>query len=197
MHEESETPPQRRSLNVLTLFGASLCWSAALAITLLVDMRSETEILFLQRLLLILLVVGAGWFTFLPIERSMELPCLTCEGTAGMALLFYTLACVPPPTMSPSALPDIPVYYLIIVALFWSSSAIALPFIYAIRKHTLKQRSMRLHIGHARRQAYEVGLLAVCVIILAGLHVLTWISFFLLLLILLTIELIIQGQWST
>lgn len=155
------------------------------------------DILAPQRLLFYILVLSASLLTFAPIQQRMHLPQLTLMGTGGATLFFYTLAFVPPPTGWLLSLPDLPVYGLLIVSVFWSSVAIAFPFIYAVRQHLVKQRTQRLDIRQARRQAYEAGFLIAGVVMLSGLRVLTWISVLLLMLILITTELLFLSHRSS
>lgn len=168
-----------------------------LLLLFLVPLRAETGVLSPMRLLFYVLVLAAGLLTFVPVQQRMGLPYLAAEGIGGSALLCYTLACVPPPTEWLLSPPDLPVYSLLIVATFWSVSALVLPFVYALRQRVVKQRVVRLNVGEARRQSYEIGMLAAGMIIFAGLRVLTWISLLLLALILLAIELLMQAGRRT
>ncbi|MCG8346210.1 MAG: hypothetical protein MI924_00335 [Chloroflexales bacterium] len=173
---------------------AGLCWAGALALLLLGSLHLERDPLAPQRLLFYVLVLAAGLLTFVPIQRSMELPGLAIQGVGGTALLCYTLAFVPAPNDWLLALPETPVYVLLMTALFWSVSAVALPFIYAAGQRIFQQRARRLDLRRARRQSYEVGTLAACVVALAGLRVLTWVSLLLLVLILVTAELLFLSR---
>lgn len=157
---------------------------------LLANLRFETNPLSPQRMLFVVVALAAGLLTFIPMQQRMGLPHLAFEGTGGTLLLLYTLAFVPPPTSPLSSLPDLPVYCLLIAAVFWSSSAAIMPFVYTLRQRFVKQRSRRLDVREAQRQAHEVGTLAACVVALAGLYVLTWISFLLVVLILIAAELL-------
>ncbi|NJN67824.1 MAG: hypothetical protein HC884_14505 [Chloroflexaceae bacterium] len=136
----------------------------------------------------------AGLLTFVPIERRMELPGLAVEGTGGTMLLFYTLALVPPPTGWWLSLPDLPVYGLLMLAVFWSAAATTLPFVHAIRQRVIQQRPRRLNVREAHRQSHEIGFLAASLVVLSGLRVLTVVSFLLLALIVVTSELLILAR---
>lgn len=164
---------------------------------LLVNLRQEMGPFTPLRLLYTTLVVSAGLLTFVPIQQALELPRLAWEGTLGTFLLFYTLAFVPPPTRWLLSLPDMPVYGLLIVALFETTSIITLPFLALLHQRRTRQRVHRIDVQQARRHSYEVGLLATGVVVLAGLRVLTWISALLLLLILVTMELLILSRKKT
>lgn len=175
----------------IIVLSAVISWIGSLALLLLFDLRFATVGVFdVRRLFLIALVVIACVLTFGPVQLHMELPGMTVQGAAGIALFFYSIAFVPPPTGWIGSLPDMPVYFLLMLAVFWSIAAISVPFVYAVRQRLLQQRAARLDVRHAWRQAYEIGFLAVWVIVLAGLHVLTWISFSLVVLIVITFDLI-------
>jgi hypothetical protein len=139
-------------------------------------------------------VLVAGLLTFVPVEQRMELPGLTVEGTGGTVLLLYTLAFVPPPTGWLLSLPDLPVYGLFALAVFWSVAATALPFVHAIRQRVIKQRPRRLSVQESHRQSHEVGFLVASLVVLAGLRVLTVVSFLLLVLIVITSELLMLAR---
>jgi uncharacterized membrane protein len=162
-----------------------------LALFFLADFAAEDGFFLFKRVSFLLLLLAACLLTFQPIQQHMELPRLTLEGTIGVMLLGYTLAFVPPPTEGLLWLPDLPVYALLILAVFWSSTALVLPIIYGLRQRIIKQRAQRLNVYQARRQAYEVGFMVVLVIVLAGLRLLTWSSFSLLVLVLLMVELML------
>lgn len=184
--------PGHRSLVVA--LAAGLCWAGALVLLFLGELQRESNPLALQRLLFYMLVLGAGLLTFVPAQRAMGLPRLAIEGVTGTTLLLYTVAFVPPPTDWLLALPDLPVYALLLGALFWSTAALALPLVYAIGQRVLRQRAHRLDVRRAWRQAYEVGLFVACAAALGALDVLTWVSLLLLALILVVAELLFLSQ---
>ncbi len=171
-------------------FGAGIAWAGVVAFLMYVNGHNATGPLSWQHLLFYVLIVAAGVLTFLPLQHHMELPRLAFEGTCGTALFCYTIAFVPPPTGWFFSLPDLPVYCLLIVAIFWTTASVSLPFIYALRQRVVKQRANRLDVDQARRQSYEIATLAASIIVLAGLRVLTWVSVLLLALILATTELL-------
>ncbi len=185
-----------RPFSLTMVIGAGVCWVGALTLLFLVDLRAEDGPFTLQCVLFYVLVLAASVLTFAPLQQHMELPRLAVEGTTGFALLFHTLAFVPPPNGWLLSLPDLPVYALLITAIFLSTSALVLPFIYALRQRFIKKRAHRLDMRQARRQAYVAGGIAACGIILAGLRMLTWISFLLLVLIVLMVELmmLVRGK---
>jgi hypothetical protein len=181
-----------RLVPILLALCAVACWSGSLVLLLATNLRSDTiGFLAPQRWLLVILVVVGSLLTFTPIQRSMEISRLVVRGTGGITLLVYTLAFVPPPTGNILSLPDVPVYCLLVIAVFWSLVASSMPFVYALRQRIVKQRIHRLDVSLAWRQSYEIGVLAAGCIVLAGLRVLTWISFLLVLLIVITFELLV------
>jgi hypothetical protein len=187
---EDHPTPAVPSVSLLNITGAGVCWAGALALFFLTDIQTGV----LKQVSFSMLLVVASVLTFAPIQRQMELPRLTVEGTMGVFLLGYTLAFVPPPTSGLWSLPDLPVYLLLMLAVFWTSAAFGLPLIYALRQRVIKQRARRLNVQAAQRQAYEVGLVFVGVVVLAGLRTLTWVSFALVTLTLLTAELLLLAR---
>ncbi|MFP4439901.1 MAG: hypothetical protein ACLFVO_21915 [Chloroflexaceae bacterium] len=179
---------QRVTLSTSLALMAGLCWAGALTLLFLADLRAEVSPLAPQRLLFYTLVLAAGLLTFVPIQRHMRLSRLALEGVGGTALLLYTLAFVPPPTGWLLSLPDLPVYVLLILALFWSSAALIRPFLYALGQRIFRQRARRMDVRRSRRQSYEIGLFCACIAILGGLRVMTWVSILLVTLILITAE---------
>lgn len=186
-------PSPSRAVALLVALVAGACWTGALTLLLLIDLRAVAP-LSPQRLLFCVLVLVAGLLTFVPVEQRMELPGITVEGTGGTVLLLYTLAFVPPPTGWLLSLPDLPVYGLFALAVFWSAAATALPFVHAIRQRVIKQRPRRLNVQESHRQSHEVGFLVASLVVLAGLRVLTVVSFLLLALIVVTSELLMLAR---
>ncbi|HMQ33420.1 MAG TPA: hypothetical protein PKD53_21995 [Chloroflexaceae bacterium] len=186
------TAPGRYSLLLAALAG--LCWAAALALLLFGGLGAGDDPLSLQRLLFYGLGLAAPLLTFAPLERALGLRGLTVEGTVGVSLLLYCLAFVPAPRDWMLALPDLPVYGLLIVAIFLVGSAITRPFIHAATARLFQARA-RAHDGRrVRRQSYELGLLLAVVAALAGLRVLTWVSLLLLAVALVIAELLFLSQ---
>ncbi len=115
----------------------------------------------------------ASVLTFLPLEFRLGLPGLTWQGMIGWTLLGYTLAFVPPPTGWLLDLPDLPVYLVFFLALFYAVAASTLPLTFLAGRRLYQRRMHRLDLRRARRQAYEFGMLAVALTALAGLRVLS------------------------
>lgn len=173
---------------------AGLCWAAALALLLFGGLATGDDPLSLQRLLFYGLALAAPVLTFAPLERAMGLGGLTVEGSVGAALLLYSLAFIPAPRDWILALPDLPVYGLLIVALFLCGAALSRPFIHRLTARLFQARA-RAHDGRrVRRQSYELGLLLAVLAALAGLRVLTWVSLLLLLVALAIAELLFLSQ---
>lgn len=185
-------PAQRPAL--LLAFAAGLCWAVTLALLLLADLSNQPELLAPQRLLFYITLPLAGLLTFVPLQQRMGLPGLALEGVGGTTLLLYTIAFVPPPTGWLFWLPDLPVYLLFCVAIFWSFSALAQPLIFAVGKRMFSSRLRQLDGRRIRRQAHEFGLLVALSAGLAGLRVLTLVSFLLLLLIIVTVEILFLAR---
>ncbi len=126
-----------------------------------------------ERMVYYMVVVSAALLTFVPVERQFHLTGLTVEGLLGTGLLLYTLAFVPPPVEWLLSPPDAPVYAVMALAVFWFFASIAMPLLYALGQRMFHQRARRYDRRRARRQAYEIGLLAALTVILAGLRALT------------------------
>jgi len=115
----------------------------------------------------------ASVLTFLPLEFRLGLPGLTWQGMIGWTLLGYTLAFVPPPTGWLLDLPDLPVYLVFFLALFYAVASSTLPLTFLAGRRLYQRRMHRHDLRRARRQAYEFGMLAVTLTALAGLRVLS------------------------
>jgi hypothetical protein len=185
----------RSQYSLLLAAIAGLCWAAALALLLFGGLAAGDDPLSLQRLLFYALGLAAPLLTFAPVERAMGLSGLTVEGTVGAALLLYCLAFVPAPRDWILDLPDLPVYGLLLAALFLCGAAVSRPFIHAGTARLFEARA-RAHDGRrVRRQSYELGLLLAVVAALAGLRVLTWVSLLLLAVALAIAELLFLSQF--
>jgi len=171
----TDISPASRSRRVMLLVAliAGLCWAGALAMLLwgVVDRRQPYDAP--ERMVYYMIVVSAAILTFAPVERQFHLTGLTVEGLLGTGLLLYTLAFVPPPVEWLLSPPDAPVYAVMALAVFWFFSSIAMPLLYALGQRIFHQRARRYDRRRARRQAYEIGLLAALTVILAGLRALT------------------------
>ncbi len=185
----------RSQYSLLLAAIAGLCWAAALALLLFGGLAAGDDPLSLQRLLFYGLGLAAPLLTFAPVERAMGLSGLTVEGTVGAALLLYCLAFVPAPRDWILDLPDLPVYGLLLAALFLCGAAVSRPFIHAGTARLFEARA-RAHDGRrVRRQSYELGLLLAVIAALAGLRVLTWVSLLLLAVALAIAELLFLSQF--
>ena len=180
--------------SISAAIAAGLCWASVAALLLLGDLRAEPGPLAPLRVLFYVAVLLAGLLTFLPVERRLELSGLTLEGVGGTALLCYALAFVPPPSGWLFSLPDLPVYLLLLLALFWSASALAMPLVYALGGALFRARAHQLDLRRVRRQAHEAGALVTLIAALAALRVFTWVSLLLLVLILVIGELLFLSR---
>lgn len=169
---------------------AGLCWAAALTLLLFGGLSAASPPLAPDRLLFYALALGAALLTFGPIERAAELSGLTVEGAVGVSLLLYCLAFVPAPTDWLLALPDLPVYGMLLSGLLLTAAAVARPFIDALGRRLYQQRARARDARRVRRQSYEIGLLITAAAALAGLRVLTWVSLLLLAIALIVAELL-------
>jgi hypothetical protein len=169
----ADAPAARRRPALLLAVAAGLCWACVIALLLPGGLDSERNLLAMPRLIYYALALAAGLLTFVPVQRQLRLPGLALEGVAGVCLLLYTLAFVPPPTGWLLALPDTPVYAIFAAAVFWSVSALALPLVYALGTWIFRQRARQYDLRRARRQAHEAGALAATLVVLAGLRLLT------------------------
>ncbi|NTV65958.1 MAG: hypothetical protein HGA65_20825, partial [Oscillochloris sp.] len=75
---------------------------------------------------------------------------------------------------------EIPLYTLLLGALFLCGAAAARPFLYVLGRRIFKDRVRALDQRRVRRQSYEVGLLLAALAALAGLRAFTWVSVLLL-----------------
>ena len=193
---ETPSPPSAsapattlRRPGLLLAVAAGFCWAGALA-TLLAGQLDPAQPLFAPiRLIFYGLVLAASALTFVPFQRRLRLPGLALEGMAGSFLLLYMLAFVPPPNAWLLALPELPVYVLLALALWWCVSAAVLPAVYALGPRLFRQRARQYDLRRARRQAHEVGALAALAVLLAGLRTLRPIPLLLLALLLVVTEL--------
>jgi hypothetical protein len=184
----------QRQYSLLLAAIAGLCWASALALLLFGGVSREADPLALQRLIFYVLVLVASLLTFAPVEHGSGLTGLTVEGTLGASLLLYALAFVPAPREWLLSLPDLPVYGLLLAALFLCGAAVSRPLIFAASLRIYRQRARALDGRRVRRQSYELGLLVATVAALAALRVLTWVSLLLLALALVIAELLFLSQ---
>ncbi|MDP9313897.1 MAG: hypothetical protein M3R24_23965 [Chloroflexota bacterium] len=136
----------------------------------------------------------AAALTFVPVQLRMALHGIGWQSIVGWALLGYLLAFVPAPTGWLLDLPDLPVYLLLFFAMFYTVTAAMVPLTYLLGQRFYKLRIHRLDVGRARRQAYEIGLLIVIALVMAGLRVLSPITFGLLALVMVLTEALLLSQ---
>lgn len=179
---------------LLLAAAAGLCWAGALAMLLFGGVSAASGAASPERLLFYALALAAPLLTFAPIERAAGLAGLTVEGTVGAVALLATLAFVPAPRDWLLALPDLPVYGLLLMALFLCGAAVTRPIIHAAGLRLFRSRARALDGRRVRRQSYEAGLLVAVAAALAGLRVLTWVSLLLLALALVIAELLFLSQ---
>lgn len=180
---------ERPALLLIAL--ALVCWVALLAL-LIVGGLDTVAPLDPQRFLFYGLALAAPLLTLVPLERATGLLGLTIEGSVGLVILIVMLAIVPAPRAGLLALSELPIYGLMLLALFLSVSALARPLIYQANLRFWPVRALPTNSRRVRRQSYEVGLLPVAMAVLAALRVFTWISLLLVLVILLLTELLIS-----
>ncbi len=172
---------------------AALAWLAAISLLLAAPERLTVAGLAPRLLVPFSWALAAG-LTFIPVQLRLALPGVGWQGIAGFALLGYLLAFVPAPTGWLLDLPDLPVYLLLFVAMFYAVTAAMTPLTYLLGQRFYKLRIHRLDVGRARRQAYEVGLLLVVVLVMAALRVLSLITFGLLALVVILTEALLLSQ---
>ncbi|HEX6289721.1 MAG TPA: hypothetical protein VFZ66_11050 [Herpetosiphonaceae bacterium] len=188
---EPMTGPWRAKPFVVGL--AIVAWIVALGLLMSVPAQIE-RVTGLLRLLVPLIWATAAAITFVPIQLRLALPGVGWQGIVGFGLLGYILAFVPAPSGWLLDLPDLPVYLLLFLAIFYAVSAAIVPLTYLLGQRYYKLRIHRLDVGRARRQAYEVGLLIVVALVMAGLRVLSPITFGLLALVIVLTEALLLSQ---
>lgn len=187
---EPMTGPWRAKPFVVGL--AIVAWIVALA--LLATSPGRGEATGFAQLLVPLIWATAAATTFVPIQLRLALPGIGWQSMVGFGLLGYILAFVPAPNGWLLDLPELPVYLLLFLALFYAVSAAIVPLIYLLGQRYYKLRIHRLDVGRARRQAYEIGLLLVVSLVMAGLRVLSPVTFGLLALVIVLTEALLLSQ---
>ena len=172
---------------------ATFAWIAAVALLVMGNTGLEDRVSS-PRLTLALVWAFAAVVSFVPIEFRLGLPGLTWQGVFGWALLGYILAYVPPPTGWLLDLPDLPVYLLFFLALFYAVASGALPITFLLGQRMYSGRLHRLDVRRARRQAYELGVLAVALVVLAALRVLSPLTALLLIAVFVLVETLLLSQ---
>lgn len=117
--------------------------------------------------------VIVGMLTYVPMEYYFHARGLAMRGIFGLVLAVQIVLYVPAPTNSLLWLPDVPVYVLVSVALYWLLSTLCLPITYVIGQLVFRQRARRYDVRRAWRQAREIGLVVVGLFGLFGLHAFT------------------------
>ena len=172
---------------------ATLAWIVAIGLLFVGDGALARRVESPRTTLAVAWAVAAA-ITFLPIQVRLGLPGLTWQGLLGWTLLGYVLAYVPPPTGWLLELPDLPVYLLLFVALFFAIAAGTLPLTFLAGRQLYQRRMHRLDLRRARRQAYELGVLAVALTVLGGLRVLSLFTGLLLVAIFILVETLLLSQ---
>ncbi len=169
---EEERPGEPWRDKPLLIILALLAWLTALAF-LLTTPSSVAQIGALPRLLTPLVWGLAGGVTFLPLQKRLGLRDIGWQGIVGWGLLGYLLAFVPAPSGSLFDLPEVPVYLLFYIAIFYATTTATMPLIYLLSQHFHKRPLHGGELHQIRRQAYCVGLFVVAVLVLAGLRMLS------------------------
>jgi hypothetical protein len=188
---EPMTGPWRAKPFVVGLAIAAWIVAAGLLVS---DPGRDGQATGLVRVLVPLVWATAAAITFVPIQLRLALPGIGWQSIVGFGLLGYILAFVPAPTGWLLDLPDLPVYLLLFLAIFYAISAAIVPLTYLLGQRYYRLRIHRLDVGRARRQAYEVGLLIVVTLVMAGLRVLSPVTFGLLVLIIVLTEALLLSQ---
>ncbi len=173
---------------------ALLAWLVALALLLTTPSPVE-QVGFLPRLLTPLVWALAASVTFIPLQVRLALANIGWQGVVGWGLLGYLLAFVPPPTGSLLELPDVPVYLLFFLAVFYATITAVMPLIYLLGQR--KVHIQPLDLDRIRRQAYGIGLLVVAVLVMASIRVLSPLTFGLAALVLVLTEVLLLSQMQS
>ena len=172
---------------------AVIAWLVALSLLAMGPTTLEARVSS-PRLTFITAWVIAATITFLPLEFRLGLPGLTWQGVAGWTLLGYTLAFVPPPRGWLLDLPDLPTYLIFFLALLYAVASAALPLTSLLGRWLYSRRMHQLDMRRARRQANELGMLAVALLALAALRVLSPLTGLLLLAVFILVETLFLSQ---
>jgi hypothetical protein len=172
---------------------AVLCWIIALSM-LFTGSSPVAPQLSSPRLTFAVVWAIAAAVTFVPLEFKLGLPGLTIQGVVGWTFLGYLLGFVPAPTGWLLDLPDLPVYLLFFLALFYAVSAAMLPLTVLGGRRFWAHRLLQLDMRRARRQSYELGILVVGLMALAGLRVLSPLTGLLFLAVMVLIEMLLLSQ---
>ncbi|WP_298820775.1 hypothetical protein [Chloroflexus sp.] len=169
---------------------AGLSWALVIAMVIGLDLARGPNLLSPLHLIFHGMALVTGIITFFPLEKRLDLPGLTVEGALGSWLLLVTIAIIPAPTGTLLDPPDMPVYALMIFAVFLLVSAIVRPVIAALSRRWLALKAWARDNRRARREAYEIGLFAAMTLALAALRALDPIKLIALALMLVLVEII-------
>ncbi len=126
-----------------------------------------------KQIVLVGVSVIIGMLTYVPMEYYFHARGLAMRGVLGLVLVVQIILYVPAPTNSLLWLPDVPVYVLVSLAVYWVLSTLCLPITYVIGQLAFRQRARRYDMRRAWRQASEISLMVVGLFGLFGLHALT------------------------
>lgn len=122
------------------------------------------------------LVVGVsfiiGLLTFVPLEYYFRISGFAIRSIVGLCLVVQIALYVPAPTASLLWIPDVPVYVLVCMTIYWFVSSLCLPLTYVIGKVAFAQRAQRYDVRRAWRQAREIAVLCAGLFVLFGLRAL-------------------------
>jgi hypothetical protein len=126
-----------------------------------------------KQIVLVGVSVIVGMLTYVPMEYYFRARGLAMRGVLGLFLIVQIILYVPTPTNSLLWVPDVPVYLLVSMALYWVLSTMCVPLTYIIGQMVFRQRARRYDVRRAWRQASEIGLTVVGLFGLFGLRALT------------------------
>ena len=172
---------------------AVAAWIAA-ALTLTTGLANALPSLGSPRQIVVGAWLGAALLSFAPLQWRLGLGGLAWQGAFGWTLLGYLLAFTPPPTGELVELPDLPVYLLLFLALFYAVASAFFPVAFLVGQRLFSSRLQRLDVRRARRQGYEAGLFIVGLLALSGLRVLTIWTGLLLLIVVVLLETLLISQ---
>ncbi|MGC8949979.1 MAG: hypothetical protein C0184_00515 [Chloroflexus aggregans] len=170
---------------------AGISWALVIGMVIGVDLARGPNLLSPLHLVFHGMALLTGIITFWPLERWLGLPGLTVEGGLGVWLLLTTIAIVPAPTGTLLDPPDMPVYALILFAVFLCVAVLIRPVIAVLSRRWLALKAWALDNRRVRREAYEVGLFAAATLALAALRILDPIKLIALAIILVLVEIIL------
>jgi len=75
-----------------------------------------------------------GLLTFVPLEYYFRISGFAVRGIVGLLLVVQIVLYVPAPTASLLWLPDVPVYILVCLTIYWFVSSLSLPLTFVVGK---------------------------------------------------------------